>query len=152
MAVTTRIGRGGYAPTSSQKQLVDDEQVVQEEEVLSNEVQLNDEVHIDIDDSVEKTQEEVNLSRNHIIDIPELVLQKAKTLGIGQPRPISMRLQMTDHTMKRPLGVIEDVLVRVDKFNLLADFAILDCEVNYEVLIILGSPFLATEKALCDVE
>ncbi|XP_070007254.1 uncharacterized protein [Nicotiana sylvestris] len=34
-----------------------------------------------------------------------------KTLGIGKPRPISMGLQMADHTMKRHLGVIEDVLV-----------------------------------------
>ncbi|XP_070056763.1 uncharacterized protein [Nicotiana tomentosiformis] len=41
-----------------------------------------------------------------------------KTLGIGKPRPTSMRLQMADSTMKRPLGVIEDVLVRVDKFIL----------------------------------
>ncbi|XP_070022886.1 uncharacterized protein [Nicotiana sylvestris] len=75
-----------------------------------------------------------------------------KTLRIGQPRPTSMRLQMADHTMKRPLGVIEDVLVRVDKFILRENFAILDCEVDYEVLIILGRPFLATSKALRNVE
>ncbi|XP_070005062.1 uncharacterized protein [Nicotiana sylvestris] len=55
-----------------------------------------------------------------------------KTLGIGQPRPTSMRLQMVDRTMKRPLGVTEDVLVRVDKFILPVDFVILDCEVDYE--------------------
>lgn len=30
-----------------------------------------------------------------------------KTLGIGQPRPTSMRLQMVDRTMKRPLGIID---------------------------------------------
>ncbi|XP_070017590.1 uncharacterized protein [Nicotiana sylvestris] len=41
-----------------------------------------------------------------------------KTLGIGQPRPTSMRLQMEDQTMKRPLGIIDNVLVRVDKFIL----------------------------------
>ncbi|XP_070050817.1 uncharacterized protein [Nicotiana tomentosiformis] len=41
-----------------------------------------------------------------------------KTLGIGQPRATSMRLQMADRTMKRPLG----------------------------------RPFLATGKALVDVE
>ncbi|XP_070019783.1 uncharacterized protein [Nicotiana sylvestris] len=75
-----------------------------------------------------------------------------KTLGIGKPRPTSMRLQMDDRTMKRLLGVIEDVLVRVDKFILSADFVILDCEVDYEVPIILGRPFLTTGKALVDVE
>ncbi|XP_009760170.1 uncharacterized protein [Nicotiana sylvestris] len=75
-----------------------------------------------------------------------------KTLVIGKPRPTSMRLKMAIRTMKRPFGVIEDVLVHVDKFILPASFVILDCEVDYEVPIILDSPFLAMGKALCDVE
>ncbi|XP_070019763.1 uncharacterized protein [Nicotiana sylvestris] len=75
-----------------------------------------------------------------------------KTLGIGQLRAISMRLQMADRIMKRLLGIIDDVLVRVDKFILPANFVILDCEADYEVLIILGRPFLAIRKALVDVE
>ncbi|XP_070020616.1 uncharacterized protein [Nicotiana sylvestris] len=75
-----------------------------------------------------------------------------KTLDIGQPRATSMRLQMADRTMKRPLGIIDDVLVRVDKFIFPSDFVILDCEVDYEVPIILVRPFLATEKELVDVE
>ena len=61
-----------------------------------------------------------------------------KTLGIVQPRATSMRLQMANRTMKRPFGIVDDVLVRVDKFILPADFVILDCKVDYEVPIILG--------------
>nr|XP_009778796.1 PREDICTED: uncharacterized protein LOC104228093 [Nicotiana sylvestris] len=75
-----------------------------------------------------------------------------KNLGIKIPRPTSMRFQMADRTMKRPLGSIDDVLVRVDKFILPMDFVILVCEVEYEVPIILGRPFLTTRKALVDVE
>ncbi|XP_075109090.1 uncharacterized protein LOC142180884 [Nicotiana tabacum] len=75
-----------------------------------------------------------------------------KTLGIGQPRPTYMMLQMPDRTMERPLGIIDDVLVWVDKFIFLADFVILDCEVDYEVAIMSPRPFLATWKALVDVE
>ncbi|XP_070007320.1 uncharacterized protein [Nicotiana sylvestris] len=75
-----------------------------------------------------------------------------KILGIEQPKPTSMILLMADRTIKRPLGIIDDVLVRVDKFILPADFVILDCEVNYEVPIILGRHFLATGNALVDVE
>ncbi|XP_070003384.1 uncharacterized protein [Nicotiana sylvestris] len=59
---------------------------------------------------------------------------------------------MADKTMKMPLGIIDGVLVRVDKFILPANFVILDCEVDYEVPIILGRLFLATGKALVDVE
>ncbi|XP_070052809.1 uncharacterized protein [Nicotiana tomentosiformis] len=75
-----------------------------------------------------------------------------KILGIGKPRPTSMRFRMADRTMKRPLGIIDDVLVRVDKFIFLADFVILDCEVDYKVPIIMGRPFLATGKTLVYVE
>ncbi|XP_070004495.1 uncharacterized protein [Nicotiana sylvestris] len=74
------------------------------------------------------------------------------TMGIGQPRSTSMRLQMANRTMKRPLGVIKYVLVRVDNFILPVDFVILDCEIDYEVPIILCRPFFATGKALNDVE
>ncbi|XP_070019491.1 uncharacterized protein [Nicotiana sylvestris] len=69
-----------------------------------------------------------------------------------QLRPTFMRLQMVDRTMKRPLGIIDEVLVQVDKFILPADFVILDCEVDYEGPIILGRHFLAIGKALVDVK
>ncbi|XP_070054481.1 uncharacterized protein [Nicotiana tomentosiformis] len=75
-----------------------------------------------------------------------------KTLWIGKSIPTSMRWKIADRTMKRPLGVIENVLVRVDKFILPVDFVILDCEVDYEVSIILGIPFLSTGNSFCDVE
>nr|XP_009778928.1 PREDICTED: uncharacterized protein LOC104228197 [Nicotiana sylvestris] len=75
-----------------------------------------------------------------------------KTLGIVQPRPTYMRLQMADRTMKRPLGIIDDVLVRADKFILPANFVMLYCEVDYEVSIILEIPFLAIGKALVEME
>ncbi|XP_070007799.1 uncharacterized protein [Nicotiana sylvestris] len=74
-----------------------------------------------------------------------------KTLGIGKPRPTSMRLQMADRKMKWPLGIIDDVLVGVDKFTLPVDFVILDCEVDYDMSIIFGRLFQATWKALVDV-
>ncbi|XP_070057542.1 uncharacterized protein [Nicotiana tomentosiformis] len=70
-----------------------------------------------------------------------------KILGIGKPRPISMRLKIVDHTMKRPLRVIEDILVRVDKFIIPVHFVILDYEVDYEVPIILERPFLAMDTS-----
>ncbi|XP_070052253.1 uncharacterized protein [Nicotiana tomentosiformis] len=75
------------------------------------------------------------------------------TLGIGQPRPISMRLQMADPTMKRPLGIIDDVFVRVDKFIFSADFVILDCEVDYKVPIILVTEVIVDDaSAVMNVE
>ncbi|XP_049368160.1 uncharacterized protein LOC125833044 [Solanum verrucosum] len=75
-----------------------------------------------------------------------------KKLGLGDPRPILMSLMMADRSVKRPVGVLCDVLVKVDTFIFSVDFTILDCEVDFEVSIILGRPFLATGRALVDVE
>ena len=44
------------------------------------------------------------------------------------------------------------MLVKVEPFIFPVDFVILDCEVDIEVNIILGKPFLATSKALVDME
>ncbi|XP_070028879.1 uncharacterized protein [Nicotiana sylvestris] len=75
-----------------------------------------------------------------------------KQAGLGMPRPTSMRLQMADRSIKRPVGIVDNVLVRVGKFHLPADFVILDCAVDKEIPIILGKPFLATERTLIDSE
>ncbi|XP_019237028.1 PREDICTED: uncharacterized protein LOC109217253 [Nicotiana attenuata] len=75
-----------------------------------------------------------------------------KQAGLGMPRPTSMRLQMADRSIKRPVGIVHDVLVKVGKFHLPADFVILDCAVDKEIPIILGRPFLATGRALMDSE
>nr|XP_016491521.1 PREDICTED: uncharacterized protein LOC107811157 [Nicotiana tabacum] len=75
-----------------------------------------------------------------------------KRLGIGRARPTSMLLQLADRTIKRPSCIHDVVLVQVGKFVFPVDFVILDCKVDEEIPIILGSPFLATGRALIDCE
>ena len=48
--------------------------------------------------------------------------------------------------------MIEDFLVKVDKFIFPADFIVLDMEEDKEIPIILGRPFLATAKAMIDMQ
>ncbi|XP_050238262.1 uncharacterized protein LOC126687747 [Mercurialis annua] len=60
----------------------------------------------------------------------------------------SMVLQLADHSLKRPYGIVEDVLVKVDKFIFPVDFVILDYAVDKEFPIILGRPFMNTGRAL----
>ncbi|XP_075084853.1 uncharacterized protein LOC142168092 [Nicotiana tabacum] len=73
-------------------------------------------------------------------------------LGIGRARPTSMLLQLVDRTVKKPTGILDDVLVQVGKFVFPADFVILDCQVDEEIPIILERPFLATGRALINCE
>ena len=72
--------------------------------------------------------------------------------GIGEVRPTTVTLQLADQSLAHPDGKIEDVLVRVDRFIFRTDFVILDFEVDKEVSIILGRPFLATGRTLLDMQ
>ncbi|KAK4707054.1 hypothetical protein R3W88_033393 [Solanum pinnatisectum] len=75
-----------------------------------------------------------------------------KHLGLGEPKATTMRLLTADPSIKHPVGILHDILVEVDRFIFLADFVILDCEIDDEIPIILERPFLATGRALVDVE
>ncbi|PIN24288.1 DNA-directed DNA polymerase [Handroanthus impetiginosus] len=75
-----------------------------------------------------------------------------RTLGLGKAKPTSIALQLVDRSLTYPNGVIEDKLVKVDKFIFLADFVVLDMEVDSEIPIILGRPFLATGRTLINVQ
>ncbi|GKC10097.1 DNA-directed DNA polymerase [Tanacetum coccineum] len=61
-----------------------------------------------------------------------------------------MSLELADRSIQYPRGIIEDVLIKVDKFILPIDFAILDMPEDSRVPIILGRPFLATTRAMID--
>ena len=75
-----------------------------------------------------------------------------KVLGLGDPKHTLMRLQMTDQTMKSAMRILYDVLVKVELFIFLADFVIIDFDVDFEVPIILGRSFHATCRALDGME
>ena len=74
-----------------------------------------------------------------------------KQLGKGELKPTNITLSLADQSIKIPKGIVEDVLVKVDKFYYLVDFVVLDTEPiasgPNHVPIILGRPFLATSNA-----
>ena len=75
-----------------------------------------------------------------------------KQLGLGELKPTNITLSLADRSVKIPKGIVEDVLVKVDKFYCPVDFVVLDTEPienrPNHVPIILGRPFLATANAI----
>ncbi|KAH9679686.1 hypothetical protein KPL71_026227 [Citrus sinensis] len=73
-------------------------------------------------------------------------------LNLGELKPTSTTLLLADRSIKIPRGIIEDVLVQVDKFIYPVDFIVLETEpiANEckQILVILGRPFLANTNAL----
>ncbi|XP_073137556.1 uncharacterized protein [Henckelia pumila] len=75
-----------------------------------------------------------------------------RKLSLGEPKSTRMSLKLADRSIKYPRGIIEDVLVKVDKFIFPVDFVVLDMEEDLDMPLILGRPFLAIGKALIDVQ
>ncbi|XP_073152859.1 uncharacterized protein [Henckelia pumila] len=75
-----------------------------------------------------------------------------KCKKIGPLKETAIVIQMTDRSTIYPRGVIEDVLVKVDKLVFPADFYVLDMknsDLNNPIL--LGRPFLKTSKSVIEV-
>ena len=75
-----------------------------------------------------------------------------KQLGIEELKPTNITLSLADRSVKIPKGIVEDVLVKVEKFYYSVDFLVLDTEPiesgPNHVPIILGRPFLGTANAI----
>ena len=73
-------------------------------------------------------------------------------LGFGELEPTNITLQLDDHSVKIPRGIVKDVLVQVDKFYFPVDLVVLDTQpvVNQgtQFPVILGRPFLATANVI----
>ncbi|GKE35101.1 reverse transcriptase domain-containing protein [Tanacetum coccineum] len=74
-----------------------------------------------------------------------------KKLGIGHLKPTQMTLKLANRSVTFSMGIAKDVIVKVKKFNFLADFVIVDFEADPRVPIILRRPFLRTARALMDL-
>ena len=72
-----------------------------------------------------------------------------KQLGLGE---LNITLSLADRSVKILKGIVEDVLVKVDKFYYQVDFVVLDTESiasgPNHVPIIMGRPFLATSNVI----
>ncbi|KAJ9535255.1 hypothetical protein OSB04_un001653 [Centaurea solstitialis] len=72
-------------------------------------------------------------------------------LGLKGLKSTRMTIQLPDTSIKYPVGVAEDVIVQVDRFEFPADFVILDIKDEVKVPLILGRPFLNTASAIIHV-
>src|SRR5438270_8270676 len=74
-----------------------------------------------------------------------------KKLGLGEVKT-TISLQLTDRSIIRPRGVIEDVLIKVKHLIFPIDLVVLDMEEDRRIPLILGRAFLRTARAVIDVE
>nr|GEZ06574.1 reverse transcriptase domain-containing protein [Tanacetum cinerariifolium] len=72
-------------------------------------------------------------------------------LSLPELSPTCITLELADQSISQPVGVAEDVFVKVGKFHSPANFVVVDFDADPRVPLILEGSFLKTERALIDV-
>nr|GFC95962.1 reverse transcriptase domain-containing protein [Tanacetum cinerariifolium] len=72
-------------------------------------------------------------------------------LSLPELSPTYMTLELTDRSISRPVGVVENVFVKVGTFHFPVDFVVVDFDADPRVPLILRRSFLKTGNALIDV-
>ncbi|XP_038722026.1 uncharacterized protein LOC120014178 [Tripterygium wilfordii] len=76
------------------------------------------------------------------------------SLDLGELQETSVAIQLADRSLRRPRGLLEDVLVRVNELIFPADFFVLEMEeavMPVSLPLILGRPFRRTARTKIDV-
>nr|GEU32671.1 reverse transcriptase domain-containing protein [Tanacetum cinerariifolium] len=74
-----------------------------------------------------------------------------KKLSLPDLTPTRMTLELATRSIAYPARIAEYIFVQVGKFTFLADFIVVDYDVDPHTPLILGRPFLRTAHALVDV-
>ena len=72
---------------------------------------------------------------------------------LGELQPLFIKMSLADGSVRRPHGVVEDVIVKVKNCYFSVDFIIMDMKSMKDLTdspIILGGLFLATAKVITD--
>ena len=72
---------------------------------------------------------------------------------VGELQPFLVELCLADGSVRKPHGLVEDVIVRIEDCYFPVDFLVVDMKMTKELSqapIILGRPFLATAKSVTD--
>nr|GEU53011.1 reverse transcriptase domain-containing protein [Tanacetum cinerariifolium] len=74
-----------------------------------------------------------------------------KRLSLSDLTPTCMTLKLADRSISHPVGVAEDVYVKVGSFHFPTDFVVVDFDADPRVPLILERSFLKIGRALIDV-
>ena len=89
-------------------------------------------------------------TRASIYILPKVVFDRHH---VGELQPFLVELCLADGSVRKPHGLVEDVIVRIKDYYFSVDFLVIDMKMSKELSqapIILGRPVLATVKAVTD--
>ncbi|XP_058765471.1 uncharacterized protein LOC131638963 [Vicia villosa] len=97
-----------------------------------------------------------NYISNGLVDLGSSInlipLSVVKRLGNIEMKHTRITLQLADKSIISPYGVVQDMLVKDDKFLFPVDFVVVDMEEDCDVPLILGRPIMKTTRMMIDID
>ncbi|XP_050876705.1 uncharacterized protein LOC127080429 [Lathyrus oleraceus] len=84
--------------------------------------------------------------------VSPIPLSICEKLNLGDLIPTRLSLQLTDHSVKYLVGMLENILVRIGQFYIPTYFIVMDIKEDSNIPTILDRPFLSTVGAIIDVK
>nr|GFA84618.1 reverse transcriptase domain-containing protein [Tanacetum cinerariifolium] len=110
-----------------------------------------DTMHPTNNESTEDVQPPVVPTEYLILNSEPVISLIIEPLSLPDLSPTYMTLELADRLISHPVGVAEDVFVKVGTFYFSANFVVIDFDADPRVPLILGRSFLMTGRALIDV-
>ncbi|XP_058008722.1 uncharacterized protein LOC131183024 [Hevea brasiliensis] len=79
-------------------------------------------------------------------------LSVCEKLKLGELKAITISLLLANKSIKYPIGILKNILLKIGEFFILINFVVHDMEESVRIPIILGRSFLATTGANIDVK
>lgn len=73
-------------------------------------------------------------------------------LNLGEVKPTKMYLQLTDRFINYPIGIPDDIPIRIGQRYIPIDFVVMDIEEDAHILILLERSIFPTTGAIIDVK
>ncbi|WVZ84655.1 hypothetical protein U9M48_031662 [Paspalum notatum var. saurae] len=112
-------------------------------DILNNRKQLPSTKVVHLTEECSVLYSTSRLKRRRILGTPPYHAQ-------SEPRTL-IKLSLVDQLICYPVGIAEDVPVKIQNFIIPMDFVVLDMEVDTKTPLILGRPFLSTAQANIDI-
>ncbi|GJZ09758.1 putative reverse transcriptase domain-containing protein [Tanacetum coccineum] len=111
----------------------------------SYKAELDEEINYMSDGELVMSEQDLGTCMNIM---PNSVFEYLKLTNL---KKTDILVRMANMTQQEPLGTVENVLVKIDKFVSPCDFVVIDMPGILGDMMILGKPFLATIRAQIDV-
>nr|GEV60308.1 reverse transcriptase domain-containing protein [Tanacetum cinerariifolium] len=150
--ITTRSGTVYQGPTIPSSSSSSSSTVVERESESTKDMvhPTNNGSTKDVQPPIVQTESLILNSEPVVAPIIKPVVAPNK-LSLPDLSPTCMTIELADRLISRPVGVAEDVFVKVGTFHFPADFVVVDFDADPRVTLILRRSFLKTGRALIDV-